>query len=84
MHGDELDSPGSEDSDVYSQIDSLDRHPVTIIIDIIVITITITIIIIMAFTREVRPSRAEGRTERDGLLSRDNSLGLGINLIKVT
>ena len=28
LHGDELDSPGSEDSDVYSQIDSLDRHPV--------------------------------------------------------
>ena len=27
LHGDELDSPGSEDSDVYSQIDSLDRHP---------------------------------------------------------
>ena len=29
LHGDELDSPGSEDSDVYSQIDSLDRHPVS-------------------------------------------------------
>ena len=28
LHGDELDSPGSEDSDVYSQIDSLDRHSV--------------------------------------------------------
>jgi len=27
LHGEELDSPGSEDSDVYSQIDSLDRHP---------------------------------------------------------
>lgn len=29
LHGDELDSPGSEDSDVYSQIDSLDRHSVS-------------------------------------------------------
>ena len=31
MHGDELDSPGSEDSDVYSQIDSLDRHPTVLL-----------------------------------------------------
>jgi len=32
--------------------------------------------------REVRPSRAEGQTEKVGLLSLDNSLGRGINLTK--
>lgn len=32
--------------------------------------------------REVQPSRAEGQTEKVGLLSPDSSLGLGINLIK--
>jgi len=33
-------------------------------------------------TREVRLSPAEGQTEKVGLLSLDNSLGRGINLIK--